>query len=165
MLAEALKLIISFQQIASHPQLVEPATVRSPFHMDEIDYHVARLIDSPSDRTSTRDVCVIPSVIVNVTHTHPFNNPFSGIARVSRYQKGKTSLDFTEARDNEWEWHQLDHMQVCTSLQTDNHASTPPLSVLQARFHNCKASNVLCMVVKREKKSFQVPYVCFSYFM
>jgi len=23
-------------------------------------------------------------------------------------------------------------MQVCTSLQTDNHASTPPLSVLQA---------------------------------
>jgi len=26
-----------------------------------------------------------------------------------------------------WQWHQLDHMQVCTSLQTDNHASTPPL--------------------------------------
>jgi len=31
-------------------------------------------------------------------------------------------MDFTEARDNEWQWHQ--HMQVCTSLQTDNHAST-----------------------------------------
>ena len=28
----------------------------------------------------------------------------------------------------EWQWHQLGHMQVCTSLQTDNHASTPPLS-------------------------------------
>jgi len=26
-----------------------------------------------------------------------------------------------------WQWHQLGHMQVCTSLQTDNHASTPPL--------------------------------------
>jgi len=27
-----------------------------------------------------------------------------------------------------WQWHQLDHMQiVCTSLQTDNHASTSPL--------------------------------------
>jgi len=46
---------------------------------------------------------------------------------VSRYQKGKTNLDFTEARDSEWQWHQLGHMQVCTSLQTDNHASTTPL--------------------------------------
>ena len=66
------------------------------------------------------------------THTHPFNDPFSGTTRVSWYQKGKTSLDFTEARDSEWQWHQLGHMQVCTSLQTDNHASTPPLSFLQA---------------------------------
>ena len=47
---------------------------------------------------------------------------------MGRYQKGKTSLDFTEARDSEWQWHQLGHMQVCISLQTDNHASTPPLS-------------------------------------
>jgi len=46
---------------------------------------------------------------------------------VNRYQKGNTNLDFTEARDSEWQWHQLGHMQVCTSLQTDNHASTPPL--------------------------------------
>jgi len=46
---------------------------------------------------------------------------------VSRYQKGKTNLDFTEARDSEWQWHQLGHMQVCTSLQTNNHTSTPPL--------------------------------------
>jgi len=43
---------------------------------------------------------------------------------VSLYQKGKTNLDFTEARDSEWQWHQLGYMQVCTSLQTDNHAST-----------------------------------------
>jgi len=28
-----------------------------------------------------------------------------------------------------WHWHQLDHMQiVCTSLQTDNHDITSPLS-------------------------------------
>jgi len=62
-------------------------------------------------------------------HTHiPFNGPFSGTTRVSRYQKGKTDLDFTEARGSEWQWHQLGHMQVCISLQTDNHANTPPLS-------------------------------------
>jgi len=29
----------------------------------------------------------------------------------------------------DWQWHQLDHMQIiCTSLQTNNHASTSPLS-------------------------------------
>ena len=54
------------------------------------------------------------------THTHTFNGPFSGTTRVSRYQKGKTNLDFTEARDSEWQWHQLGHMQVRTSLQIDN---------------------------------------------
>jgi len=67
-----------------------------------------------------------------VTHTHTFNGPFSGTTRVSRYQKGKTSLDFTEARDSEWQWHQLSHVQVCTSLQTHNHASTLPLSFYHA---------------------------------
>ena len=35
------------------------------------------------------------------THTHPFNGPLSGTTRVSWYQKGKTNLDFTEARDSE----------------------------------------------------------------
>jgi len=38
---------------------------------------------------------------------------------VSLYQKGKTNLDFTEAKDGEWQWHQLSHMQVRTSLQTE----------------------------------------------
>ena len=62
------------------------------------------------------------------THTHPFNGPFSGTTRVSRYQKGKSNLNFTEARDSEWQWHQLGRMQVCTTLQTDNHTNTPSLS-------------------------------------
>jgi len=61
-------------------------------------------------------------------HTHPFNSPFSRTTRASQYQKDKTNLDFTEARDSEWQRHQLGHTQVCTSLQTDNHTSTPPLS-------------------------------------
>jgi len=65
---------------------------------------------------------------VSFTQTHPYNGPFSGTTRVSRYQKGKTNLDFTETRDSEWKWHQLDHMELCASLQTDNHASTPPVS-------------------------------------
>ena len=42
--------------------------------------------------------------VLLVTHTraHPFNGPLSGTTRMSRYQKGKTILDFTEARDSEW---------------------------------------------------------------
>jgi len=75
------------------------------------------------------------------THTHPFNGPFSETTRVNRYQKGKTNLDFTEARDSEWQWHQLGHMQVCTSRQTDNHPSTAPLSFLKAGCPSCRPTN------------------------
>ena len=64
---------------------------------------------------------------------HTFKGPFSGTTRVSQYQKVKTSLDFAEARDSEWQWHQLGHMQVCTSLQTDNHVCTPPFSFFTGR--------------------------------
>ena len=66
---------------------------------------------------------------------------FTGTTHVSRYQKGKTDLDFTAARDGEWQWHQLGHMQVCNSLLTDNHVSTPPLSLLQARCPSCCPTN------------------------
>ena len=71
----------------------------------------------------------------------PFNGLFSRTTWVSRYQKGKTNLDFTGARDSEWQWHQLGHMHVCTSLQTDNHASTPPLCFLQAGCPSCHPTN------------------------
>jgi len=57
----------------------------------------------------------------SLIHTHTFNGPFPGTIQVSRYQKGN---HFTEARDSEWQWHQLGNIQVCTSLQTDNHANT-----------------------------------------
>ena len=70
-----------------------------------------------------------------------FNGPFSGTTWASQYQKGKTNLDFNEARDSEWHWQQLGHMQVCISLQTDNHASTPLLSFLQAGCPSCRPTN------------------------
>ena len=72
-------------------------------------------------------------------HAHTFNGLLSGTTRVSQYQKDKTNLDFTEARDSEW--HQLGHMQVCTLLQTDNHGSTPPLVFLQATCPSCCPAN------------------------
>ena len=75
------------------------------------------------------------------THTRAFNGPLSGTTQVSRYQKGTINLDFTEARDSGWQSHQLGHMQACTSLQTDNHASNPLLSFLQAGCPSCRPTN------------------------
>ena len=78
----------------------------------------------------------IISTTVVYTHT-----PVQGLPRWPGMRKVKPSwilLNFTEATDSEWQWHQLGHMQVCTSLQTDNHASTPPLSFLQAGCPSCR---------------------------
>ena len=69
--------------------------------------------------------------VKNYTHTHPFNGPLSRTTQVSQYQKG----------DSEWQWHQLGHMQVCTLLQADNHASTPLLSFLLAGCPSCHPTN------------------------
>jgi len=82
-----------------------------------------------------KSLCILSQYI------HPLNGPLSGTTRVNRYQKGKTNLDFTGARDSEWQWHQLGHMQICMSLQTNNHASTPPLSFLQAGCPSCRPTN------------------------
>jgi len=71
---------------------------------------------------------------------------------VSRYQKGKTNLDFTDARDSEWQWHQLGHMQVCTLLQTDNHASIPPLSFLQTGCPSCRPTNSVKALEERNQR-------------
>jgi len=93
------------------------------------------------DAKLTLQVMAALNAIATHTHTHPFNVPFSGTTQVSQYQKGKTNLDFTEARDSEWQWHQLGHMQICTLLQTDNDASTPPLCFLQSGCPSCRPTN------------------------
>ena len=108
--------------------------------------------------THTRTHTHTHTRIFHPPHTYQFNGPFSRTTRVSRYQKGKTNLDFTEARDSEWLWHELGHMQVCTSLQTDNQASTPPLSFLQAGCPSCRPTNS----VKAMKAFFHPPVATYS---
>jgi len=41
---------------------------------------------------------------------HPFNGPLSRVKPIWILLKQKTATG--------WQWHQLDHMQDCTSLQT-----------------------------------------------
>ena len=61
------------------------------------------------------------------TTTTPFNGLFSRTTRVSWYQKGKTSLDLNEARDDRL-WDAVAPARrvrtICTSLQTDTHTNT-----------------------------------------
>jgi len=72
---------------------------------------------------------------------------------VSRYQKAKTNLDLTEARDSEWQWHQPCHMQkICTSLQTNNHDSIPPLCFLQAGCPSCRPTNSVKALKAEERQ-------------
>jgi len=82
---------------------------------------------------------------------------------VSQYQNGKTNLDFTEARDSEWQWHQLGHMQVRTSLQTDNHANTTRLNFLQAGCPSCRPTNSVKAL--KAANIFNKRYIAFQLWM
>jgi len=63
------------------------------------------------------------------TATTSFSGLFSRTIWVNWHQKGKPFWILLEQEMMRWQWHQLDHMQIiCTSLLTDNHASTAPLS-------------------------------------
>jgi len=46
-------------------------------------------------------------------------------------------------------------MQVCTSLQTDNHASTPPLCFLQAGCPSCRPTNSV-KALKAQQNTFKI---------
>jgi len=81
---------------------------------------------------------VIVILTITVTehneYTHvPFNGLFSRATWVSRYQKGKTSLDLNGTRDDGvWDgsgisWTIGPMQTICTSLQTDNHTNTSSL--------------------------------------
>jgi len=44
---------------------------------------------------------------------------------VTQCQKGKTNLDFTEARDSGWQWHQLGH-NASLHLAPESRQTTTP---------------------------------------
>jgi len=107
--------------------------------------HFVNEIININCQTTQHRVIILFDILIYLRQTdrYPFNSPLSGTTQVSQYQKGKINLDYTKARDSEWMWHQLGHMQDCTLLQTDNHTSTPPLSFLQARCPSCCPTNSL----------------------
>ena len=69
----------------------------------------------------------LAKLIQKTSYTDPFNGSLSGTTQVSRYQKGKTNLDFTEARDSGWQWHQLAHdasLHLAPDRQPHQHPTT-----------------------------------------
>jgi len=67
----------------------------------------------------------------------------SGTTQVSQYQKGKTNLDFTEARDSGWQWHQLGYnasLHLAQDRQPHQHPTTH-LCFLQAGCPSCRPTN------------------------
>ena len=127
---------------------VDNARAPTSQHLNSMDHHTG---------ADTQDYTLMADPHTRYTHT--FNGPLSGTTRVSRYQKGKTNLDFTEARDSEWQWHQLGRVQVCTSPQADNHASTPPLSFLQAGCPSCRPTNSVKALMADPCTKFEVSTV------
>ena len=62
---------------------------------------------------------------------------------MSRYEKSKINLDFTEARDSEWQWHQLG---ICKSAPRSRQTTTPAVQhpttlFLQAGCPSCHPIN------------------------
>ena len=86
---------------------------------DVIHNYLLEIIPIISLYSSTLQAALeIPLEHIN-THTHPFNGPLFRTTRVSRYQNGKTNLDFTEARDSGINW------SICKSAPLSRQITTP----------------------------------------
>jgi len=64
-----------------------------------------------------------------------------------------------------WQWHQLGHMQIiCTTLQTDNHASTPSLNFLRARCSSwCPTNSVKALKAVTLLILLQLPFCSYAH--
>jgi len=86
----------------------------------------------------------LKKTIIN-THTHTcLMALFPGLpgwAGHSWYQKGKTKLDFTEARHSKWQWHKLGVCKSAPSSRQITMPAPPPLSFLQAECPSCRPTN------------------------
>ena len=101
--------------------------------------------EAPSIQNSTESVSPSPSIaahskvvyqLVDLFVRMTYNCLTAFCPRLPGWagtRKVKSNLDFTDARDSEWQRHQLGHMQVCTWLQAGNDASTPPVKFFTGR--------------------------------
>ena len=85
-----------------------------------------RMTPSPYRTCSvSADYCLLNAHTHTYTHTS-LTALFPGLPGWAGARKVKPIWILLK-QESEWQWHQLGLMQVCTLLQTDNHASTPLL--------------------------------------
>ena len=90
-------------------------------------------------------------------HTHTFNGPFPGLPGWAGTRKVKPIWILLK-QERQWvAVASAGHMQDCTSLQTDNHASTSPISFLQAGCPSCRPTNSVKAVKSKLVFTFLVP--------
>jgi len=93
------------------------------------NYNADHLLCHTSHHIKCKFCIIYTQHEVTTTTTTSVKWPFSRTSWVSQQQKGKPFWILLEKEMMWWQWHQLYHMQIiCTSLQTDNHASTSPFS-------------------------------------
>ena len=124
--------------ISSHPQTnLEDSLQR--LHSGDDVADDTRLIYTRDHKNTTNTVWLPHTAALLL---HAFNGPLSRTTWVSRHQKGKPFWISLEKEMTEWQRHQLDHLQIiCTLLKADNHASTSPLSLLEAGCPSCCPTN------------------------
>jgi len=80
---------------------INPGNV-SRRHANYLECHICCMIAHLYNHTPSEIQCLLARIYQYIlprhTHTHPFNGPLSRTTRVSRYQKAKTNLDFTEIK-------------------------------------------------------------------
>ena len=85
--------------------------------------------------------CLLRQLPLDHTHTHPFNSPFSGTTRVSRYQKGKPIwilLKQETVSGSGISW------AICKSAPCSTQITTPAIHhsvFLQAGCPSCRPTN------------------------
>ena len=84
--------------------------------------------------------CTLKNISTSVLLLPP-QNCCLFVSNVTKKLRSNLPKKLWEARDSEWQWHQLGHMQVCTSLQRNNHTSNPPLSFLETGCPSCHPTN------------------------
>ena len=98
------------------------------------------------------------------THTHPFNGPLSGTTQVSRYQKGKTNLDFFLKQETvsgssiSWAICKCASHSRQITMPTSHHSS-----LLQARCPSCCPTNGVKALKATKKTSTVSPFIIHNY--
>ena len=97
-------------------------------------------LNSPQESTWEPTILFEPTWFDQLTSWHPLNGRF--FQDNPTPEKSKPIWILMKQETIGWLWHQLDHIQIIgTLLQTDNHASTSSLNILQAACYSWRPTN------------------------